>query len=131
MDSHNSDDVTPQSQKRTSRGLTVMKKVICVRSKNIKLSVEWNAMGQPLNIKGGNTLVSYIGVVDYMLKSFGKAHRKFRTNAEKYARDANRKISLKPPTKYANITDEAHWKAFITRRTEDESFLVKSCSFYV
>ncbi|KAF1864680.1 hypothetical protein Lal_00031998 [Lupinus albus] len=28
-----------------------------------KLTVEWNARGQPLNNKGGNTLVSYIGVV--------------------------------------------------------------------
>ncbi|KAF1865332.1 hypothetical protein Lal_00004706 [Lupinus albus] len=42
-----------------------MKSVVRERSNNKgdKLTVEWNARGQPLNNKGGNTLVSYIGVV--------------------------------------------------------------------
>ncbi|KAF1855732.1 hypothetical protein Lal_00028281 [Lupinus albus] len=42
-----------------------MKSVVRARSNNKgdKLIVEWNARGQPLNNKGGNTLVSYIGVV--------------------------------------------------------------------
>ncbi|KAF1895984.1 hypothetical protein Lal_00046740 [Lupinus albus] len=40
-----------------------MKNVVRARSKNIKLTVEWNTMGQPCNNKGGNTLVSYIGVL--------------------------------------------------------------------
>ncbi|KAF1866381.1 hypothetical protein Lal_00024391 [Lupinus albus] len=39
-----------------------VKKVIFARSKNIKLAVEWNTKGQPLNTKGDNILVSYIGV---------------------------------------------------------------------
>ncbi|KAF1879878.1 hypothetical protein Lal_00042966 [Lupinus albus] len=45
-----------QTQKRKPRGITTI-------SNNNKLTVEWNANGQPLNNKGGNTLVSYIGVV--------------------------------------------------------------------
>ncbi|KAF1893042.1 hypothetical protein Lal_00024164 [Lupinus albus] len=40
-----------------------MKSVVHSRSNNNKLTVEWNAKGQPLNNKGGNKLVSYIGVV--------------------------------------------------------------------
>ncbi|KAF1874164.1 hypothetical protein Lal_00041610 [Lupinus albus] len=40
-----------------------MKKIIRTRRKNVKLPVEWNTKGQPLNNKGGNTLVSYIGVL--------------------------------------------------------------------
>ncbi|KAF1867916.1 hypothetical protein Lal_00012812 [Lupinus albus] len=54
-----------QTQKRKPRGITTMKSVVRERSNNKgdKLTVEWNARGQPLNNKGGNTLVSYIGVV--------------------------------------------------------------------
>ncbi|KAE9614292.1 hypothetical protein Lalb_Chr05g0226381 [Lupinus albus] len=40
-----------------------MKSVVRARSNNNKLTVKWNAKGQPLNNKGGNTLVSYIGVL--------------------------------------------------------------------
>ncbi|KAF1898486.1 hypothetical protein Lal_00032066 [Lupinus albus] len=40
-----------------------MNKVICARSKNVKLPVEWTKNGQPLNNKGGNILVSYIAVL--------------------------------------------------------------------
>ncbi|KAF1883459.1 hypothetical protein Lal_00013352 [Lupinus albus] len=40
-----------------------MKSVVRARSNSNKLTVEWNARGQPLNNKGGNKLVSYIGVV--------------------------------------------------------------------
>ncbi|KAF1877825.1 hypothetical protein Lal_00038134, partial [Lupinus albus] len=54
---------TPVTQKRTPRGVTSMKNVVCARSKNMKLTVEWNTKGQPCNNKGGNTLVSYIGVL--------------------------------------------------------------------
>ncbi|KAF1879759.1 hypothetical protein Lal_00039703, partial [Lupinus albus] len=54
-----------QTQKHKPRGITAMKSVVYARSNNKgeKLTVEWNARGQPLNNKGGNTLVSYIGVV--------------------------------------------------------------------
>ncbi|KAF1858852.1 hypothetical protein Lal_00045163 [Lupinus albus] len=47
------------------RGITVMRSVIRARSNNKgdKLTVEWNARGQPLNNKGGNKLISYIVVV--------------------------------------------------------------------
>ncbi|KAF1869444.1 hypothetical protein Lal_00022912 [Lupinus albus] len=51
------------TQKRTQHGVTSMKNVVRARSKNIKLTVEWNTKGQPCNNKGGNTLVSYIGVM--------------------------------------------------------------------
>ncbi|KAF1883714.1 hypothetical protein Lal_00012631 [Lupinus albus] len=40
-----------------------MKSVVHARNNNIKLTVEWNAKGQPLNNKGGNKLVCYIGVM--------------------------------------------------------------------
>ncbi|KAF1881710.1 hypothetical protein Lal_00032181 [Lupinus albus] len=54
-----------QTQKRKPRGITAMKSVVRARSNNKgdKLTVEWNSRGQPLYNKGGNTLVSYIGVV--------------------------------------------------------------------
>ncbi|KAF1858843.1 hypothetical protein Lal_00028216 [Lupinus albus] len=52
-----------QTQKQKPRGITAMKSVVRSRSNNNKLTVEWNAKGQPLNNKGGNKLVSYIGVV--------------------------------------------------------------------
>ncbi|KAF1868169.1 hypothetical protein Lal_00018686 [Lupinus albus] len=55
--------VIPQSHKRKPCGVTAMKSVVRARSNNNKLTVEWNAKGQPLNNKGGNKLVSYIGVV--------------------------------------------------------------------
>ncbi|KAF1863073.1 hypothetical protein Lal_00018920 [Lupinus albus] len=55
--------VTPHTQKRKPRGITSMKSVVRSRSNNIKTTVEWNAKGQPLNNKGGNTFVSYIGVL--------------------------------------------------------------------
>ncbi|KAF1883664.1 hypothetical protein Lal_00012581 [Lupinus albus] len=126
------------------------------RSKNVKLPVEWNTMGQPLNNKGGNTLVSYIGVLvrhnvsitfsswtdvrlnlvkgriwadiiatfdiceehnHYILKSVSKAIRQFRTDADKCLRDAVVDVNLKPPTKYANLIDEADYKEFVTTRT--------------
>ncbi|KAF1892286.1 hypothetical protein Lal_00010750 [Lupinus albus] len=51
------------TMKRKQRGITAMKSVVRSRSNNNKLMVEWNARGQPLNNKGGNKLVSYIGVV--------------------------------------------------------------------
>ncbi|KAF1876700.1 hypothetical protein Lal_00031512 [Lupinus albus] len=54
---------TPVTQKCTPHGVTSMKNVVHARSKNIKLTVEWNTRGQPCNNKGGNTLVSYIGVL--------------------------------------------------------------------
>ncbi|KAF1883387.1 hypothetical protein Lal_00042296 [Lupinus albus] len=47
----------------TPRGVTSMKKVIRAKSKNVMLPVEWNTRGQPLNNKGENILVSYIGVL--------------------------------------------------------------------
>ncbi|KAF1894473.1 hypothetical protein Lal_00046692, partial [Lupinus albus] len=49
--------VTPQTQKRKSCGITVVKSVVRSRMNNIK------STGQPLNNKGGNKLVSYIGVL--------------------------------------------------------------------
>ncbi|KAF1892997.1 hypothetical protein Lal_00024127, partial [Lupinus albus] len=49
--------------KRTPRGVTSKKKFIRSRSKNVKLHVEWNMKSQPLNNKGGHTLVSCIGVL--------------------------------------------------------------------
>ncbi|KAF1894792.1 hypothetical protein Lal_00021086 [Lupinus albus] len=52
-----------QTQKRKPRGITAMKSVVRSRNNNNKLTVEWNAKGQPLNNKGGNKSVSYIGVV--------------------------------------------------------------------
>ncbi|KAF1862584.1 hypothetical protein Lal_00014124 [Lupinus albus] len=52
-----------QTQKCKPRGITAMKSVVRSRSNNNKLTVEWNARGQPLNNNGGNILVSYIGVV--------------------------------------------------------------------
>ncbi|KAF1866247.1 hypothetical protein Lal_00024248 [Lupinus albus] len=56
---------TPQTetQKRKPRGITAMKNVVRARRNSNKLTVEWNTRGQPLNNKGGNKLVSYIGVV--------------------------------------------------------------------
>ncbi|KAF1895951.1 hypothetical protein Lal_00033903 [Lupinus albus] len=54
-----------QSQKRKPSGISDMKSIVRARrnNKGDKLTVEWNARGQPLKNKGGNTLVSYIGVV--------------------------------------------------------------------
>ncbi|KAF1881858.1 hypothetical protein Lal_00038497 [Lupinus albus] len=52
-----------QTQKRKPRGVTSMKSVVRARSNNNKLTIEWNAKGQPCNNKGGNKLVSYIGVL--------------------------------------------------------------------
>ncbi|KAF1879910.1 hypothetical protein Lal_00022814 [Lupinus albus] len=59
----NTQTLETQTQKRKPRGVTTMKSVVRARSNNSKLTVEWNTKGQPLNNKGGNTLVSYIGVV--------------------------------------------------------------------
>ncbi|KAF1871036.1 hypothetical protein Lal_00020770 [Lupinus albus] len=123
-----------QKQKRKRRGVTSIKSIIRARSKNIKLTVEWNSHGQPCNNKGGNTLISYIGVLnvfpcnlfrqfllyfsvyayfdvdeqhkDYIMKSVGKALREFRTNCGKCLRDAEDNVNLKPPTKYANLIDK-------------------------
>ncbi|KAF1858974.1 hypothetical protein Lal_00000796, partial [Lupinus albus] len=124
--------VTPETQKRKPR-----RSVVRARSKNIKLTVEWNAKGQPCNNKGGNTLVSYIGVVvrqnttfdvdeqhkDYIMKSVGKAFREFRTNCGKCLRDAEGNVNLKPPAKYENLIDETDWLEFVTYRTQDKKFL--------
>ncbi|KAF1885790.1 hypothetical protein Lal_00008530 [Lupinus albus] len=52
-----------QTQKHKPRGVTSMKSVIRARSNNTKLTVEWNAKGQPCNNKGENKLVSYIEVM--------------------------------------------------------------------
>ncbi|KAF1896262.1 hypothetical protein Lal_00018541 [Lupinus albus] len=80
MDSHNGDNATLQSQKHISRGITAMKNVIRATSKNI------NANGQLLNMKGDNTLISYIGFTsifdvgdkhkDYILKSYELSEEK-------------------------------------------------------
>ncbi|KAF1862890.1 hypothetical protein Lal_00009270 [Lupinus albus] len=120
MDSQNEENElvsqTTVSQKRTSRGVTFMK----------KLPVEWNMRGQPLNNKGGNTLVSYIGVLvrevsswtDVRLNSIidrireditatfdvGEEHK---TDVDKCLRDADDNVIRKYPTKYANLIDEA------------------------
>ncbi|KAF1876659.1 hypothetical protein Lal_00030072, partial [Lupinus albus] len=139
-----------QTQKRKPRGITAMKSIVRARSNNKgdKLTVEWNARGQPLNNKGGNTLVSYIGVVvrqnisikfkhwsmiatfdvdeehkDYIMKSVGKALREFRTNCGKCLRDAEDNVNLKPPAKYANLIDEADWIEFVNYRTKDKKLL--------
>ncbi|KAF1868058.1 hypothetical protein Lal_00033999 [Lupinus albus] len=40
-----------------------MKSIVRTRSNNNKLTIEWNAKGQPCNNKGGNKSVSYIGVL--------------------------------------------------------------------
>ncbi|KAF1872220.1 hypothetical protein Lal_00038004 [Lupinus albus] len=143
---------TPVTQKRTSRGVTCMKKVIRARRKNEKLTVEWNVKGQTLNNKGGNTLVSYIGVLvrqnvsikfnswsdvrlnsmnehvgeehkRYILKSVGTALRKFRTDAGKCLRDADGNVNLMPPAKYENLIDEVDWTKFVTHHTQDDTFL--------
>ncbi|KAF1896015.1 hypothetical protein Lal_00033455 [Lupinus albus] len=55
--------ITPQTQKHKPRGITALKSVVHSISNNNKLTVEWNTKGQPLKNKGGNKLVSYIGVV--------------------------------------------------------------------
>ncbi|KAF1888467.1 hypothetical protein Lal_00011240, partial [Lupinus albus] len=140
-----------QTQKRKPRGVTSMKSVVRLRSNNNKLTVEWNAKGQPCNNKGGNKLVSYIGVLvrqnifvkfkywsderlnatfdvdeqhkDYIMKSVGKALREFRTNCGKCFRDAEGNVNLMPPPKYANLIDEANWIEFVTYCTQDEKFL--------
>ncbi|KAF1868193.1 hypothetical protein Lal_00018712 [Lupinus albus] len=52
-----------QTQKRKPCSITAMKSVVRARSNSNKLTVKWNARGQPLNNKGGNTLVSYIEFV--------------------------------------------------------------------
>ncbi|KAF1879568.1 hypothetical protein Lal_00033225 [Lupinus albus] len=98
-----------QTQRHKPRGVTAMKSVVRARSNNNKLAVEWNAKGQPLNKKGGNKLVSYIGVLatfdvdeqhkDYIMKSVGKALREFRTNCGKCLRDAEVNVNLKPPAR--------------------------------
>ncbi|KAF1892816.1 hypothetical protein Lal_00035460 [Lupinus albus] len=59
----NTQNPVTQTPKRKPRGVTSMKSVVRARSNNNKLMVEWNAKGQPCNNKGGNKLVSYIGVV--------------------------------------------------------------------
>ncbi|KAF1868293.1 hypothetical protein Lal_00018815 [Lupinus albus] len=129
-----------------------MKKVIRARSKNDNLLVEWNTRGQSLNNKGGNTLVSYIGVLVrqnvsitfsywtdvmlnsatfdvgeehkyYILKSAGKALRQFRTDTEKCLRDAAGNVNLEPPAKYANLIDDADWTKLVTLLTQDDTFL--------
>ncbi|KAF1865986.1 hypothetical protein Lal_00041684 [Lupinus albus] len=84
---------TPDTQKRTPRGMTLMKKVIRVRSKNVKLSVECNTKGQPLYNKGGKTLVSYIGVV-----ADWKTFVTTRTQDDIFLKlsDENRKRASKP-----------------------------------
>ncbi|KAF1879425.1 hypothetical protein Lal_00005891, partial [Lupinus albus] len=144
---------TPQTQTQKCKpyGIIAMKSVVRSRSNNNKLTVEWNAKGQPLNNKGGNTLVNYIGVVvkqnisikfkhwsgdrlnetfdvdeehkDYIMKSVGKALREFRTNCGKCLRDVEGNVNLKPPAKYANLIYEADWIEFVTYRTQDEKFL--------
>ncbi|KAF1888508.1 hypothetical protein Lal_00011281 [Lupinus albus] len=80
------------SQKHTPRGVIFMKNVIRARSKNVKLTVEWNTYGQPCYNKGGNTLATFdVGEdhKDYIIKTAGKALRQFRTDAGKYLKDAN------------------------------------------
>ncbi|KAF1897815.1 hypothetical protein Lal_00032575 [Lupinus albus] len=54
---------TLDTQKRTPCGITSIKNIIRARSNNVKLLIELNTKSQPLNTNGGNTFVSYIGVV--------------------------------------------------------------------
>ncbi|KAF1874276.1 hypothetical protein Lal_00035355 [Lupinus albus] len=130
-----------QTQKRKPRGITAMKSVVRARNNNKgdKLTVEWNARGQPLNNKGGNTLsddrlnaakdIIWKDITatfdvdeehkDYIMKSAGKALREFRTNCGKCIRDAEGN----PPAKYANLIDEVDWIEFVNYRTKDEKFV--------
>ncbi|KAF1876922.1 hypothetical protein Lal_00033847 [Lupinus albus] len=72
------------TMKHKPRGITARKNVVRSRSNNNKLTVEWNARGQPLNNKGGNKLVSYIGVVVRQNISIKFKHRSDeRLNAAK------------------------------------------------
>ncbi|KAF1876662.1 hypothetical protein Lal_00030075, partial [Lupinus albus] len=123
-----------QTQKRIPRGITTMKSVVRARSNNKgdKLTVEWNAMGQPLNNKGGNTLVSYIGVVVRQNISIKFKHwSDDRLNGTKdiiwkditVSFHAICNVNLKPPAKYANLIDEADWIEFVNYRTKDGKFL--------
>ncbi|KAF1862505.1 hypothetical protein Lal_00024462 [Lupinus albus] len=43
-------------------------------------------------------------------------------------------VNLKPPTKYANLIDEAYWTIFVTFRTQDDTFFKvcdENCKFQV
>ncbi|KAF1863111.1 hypothetical protein Lal_00041098 [Lupinus albus] len=103
--------VTPKTQKRKSCGVTAMKSVVHSRSNNIKSTASID-VGKEHK--------------DYIMKTTGKTLREFRTNYGKCLKDAEGNVNLKPPTKYANIIDEADWIEFATYRTEDEKFLKMS-----
>jgi hypothetical protein len=65
MASSSDQEITPtddQTQQRSARGCTNLKKVINSRSKQGKTTVEWNEKGQPINSSGGTLLTSYFGV---------------------------------------------------------------------
>ncbi|KAF1888400.1 hypothetical protein Lal_00039322 [Lupinus albus] len=99
-----------QTQKCKPRGVTSMKSVVRARSNNNKLMVEWNAKGQPLNNKGGNTLATFDvdeQHKDYIMKSAGKALLEFRTNCGKCLRDTEGNVNLKPPAKYATFAQHS------------------------
>ncbi|KAF1888116.1 hypothetical protein Lal_00039156 [Lupinus albus] len=90
-----------------------MKKVIRARSKNVMLPIEWNTKSQPLNSKGGNTLASYIGLLVRQLLMLVRSTSITSSNmsarlSDNSLRDADGNVNLKPPTKYANLIDEAN-----------------------
>ncbi|KAF1862089.1 hypothetical protein Lal_00026606 [Lupinus albus] len=60
---------------------------------------------------------------DYILKTAGKALRKFITDVRKCLRDANGNVNLKPLAKYENLIDKADWVEFVKLRTQDDKFL--------
>ncbi|KAF1886058.1 hypothetical protein Lal_00021339 [Lupinus albus] len=135
-----------QTQKRKPRGIITMKSVVRSRSNNNKLTVEWNAKGQPLNNKGGNKLVSNIGVMvpqnisikwkhwsddrlnavkDIIWKDITiKCLARLSDNLEPIAGNVSEMLkAMYIPAKYANLIEEADWIEFVTHRTQDEKLL--------
>ncbi|KAF1874363.1 hypothetical protein Lal_00008568 [Lupinus albus] len=63
----NTQTLVTQTQKRKPRGVTSMKSIVRARSNNNKLTVEWNAKGQPCNNKGNVNLkppAKYANLID-------------------------------------------------------------------
>ncbi|KAF1891594.1 hypothetical protein Lal_00042589 [Lupinus albus] len=102
---------TLETQKLKPRGVTSMKSVVRARSNNNKLT------GQPCNNKGGNKLVSYIGVLVRQNISIKFKHwSDERLNAVK-------DIIWNDIICLCILIDEADWIEFVTYRTQDEKLL--------
>ncbi|KAK7243890.1 hypothetical protein RIF29_38703 [Crotalaria pallida] len=60
----------------------------------------------------------------YVLQKAGDLHRSFRTYLTRHhLRDADGNVNEHPPKKYAHIISEDVWRAFVAKRTEDDSFM--------